>query len=98
MIDVARNNSAPAGYFLSNKFGGDFARDGGTEALTRVLVTEVGGTEAGSFAVRAGSPRPPGFADGDELHLGGDDALPCIPKLADRMACACAERTTLCAG
>ena len=38
------------------------------------------------------------LADGNELHLWGDDSLPGVPELSDRMPCGSAEWLTLATG
>ncbi len=75
VVDVGRDDGATAGDFVTDEFGGDFLGNAGAEALTRVLlIQQAGGAVFLQLHV---------LADGDELHLGRDDALTRIVHLAD---------------
>lgn len=81
VVDVGRNDRAPAGDFLADKFGGDFFRDVGTEAMAGVLFVQQA-SGAGLLQLHV-------LADGDVFHLGGDDALAGIVHLRDVCAGLC---------
>src|SRR5690606_29595861 len=75
VVDVGRDDGAAAGHFLADELRGDFLGDAGAEALAAVLFLEQPGL--------AGLGQLHVLADGDELHLRGDDALLRIVHLAD---------------
>ena len=97
VIDVRRDDGAACGDFATDELGGDFGGDalgealedaggvvglnlGGADVLlVEVVADDVVGEVGNLSALHV-------FADGDEFHLGGDDALLGIPKLGDRMA------------
>src|SRR4029077_17109571 len=85
VIDVGRDNGATTGDFGADEFRGDRIFDFRFSIFdwfgAGMAMAEVVSREAGSFTGRAGTPRSPCFSNGDEFHLGGDDALACIPKL-----------------
>ncbi len=78
VVDVRRDDGTAPGYFVANEFGGYFLRNRGTEALPGMLL--------GEQASRARFLQLHIFADGDELHLGRDDALTRVVHLADVLA------------
>ena len=97
VIDVERDDGATGGDFGADELGGDFVRDALGEALEDaggVVGLDLGGTDvllvevvADDVVGEVGDLRPLHvFADGDELHLGGDDALFGIPKLGHGVA------------
>jgi len=75
VVDVGRDNGAATGDFFAHELGGDFFRDAGAEAVTRVLLVQQAGG-AGFLQLHV-------FADGDVFHLGGDDALTRIVHLGN---------------
>ncbi|MNK87103.1 hypothetical protein D3C87_1070320 [compost metagenome] len=75
MVDVGRNDCAATGDLFTDKFRGDDFRHAGAEAVTRVLLIQQAGG-AGHFKFHV-------FADGDEFHLGRDDALTRVVHLRD---------------
>ncbi len=102
MVDVRRDDGAPAGNFVADKFRGDEIGD-----ALRELAENAGGIGAGRGAgmtleegiarlgvgeARAEAVEALVFADGDELHLRRHDALAGVPKLGDGMALRRAQR------
>ncbi len=85
VIDVRGDDSAAGGDFTADELGGDFVRDALGEALEdagRVVGLDLGGADvllvevvADDVVGEVGDLRALHvLADGDELHLGGDDA------------------------
>ncbi|MCY1362870.1 hypothetical protein D9M68_759550 [compost metagenome] len=78
MVDVGRDDGAAAGHFLTHELRGDFLRNGSAEAVAGVLLLEQAGfARLGQLHV---------FTDGDEFHLGRDDALLRVVHLGDVLA------------
>lgn len=106
MIDIGRDDGAACGDLGADELGGDFVgnplretiEDAGSvgglglggadvlfvQAVAQDVVREIG--DLGAAHV---------FADGDELHLRGDDALACVVELGDGGAFAGLERLAL---
>jgi hypothetical protein len=87
VVDVGRQDGAPAGDFVAHEFGRDPRRDRGAEGLARMLAAQ---QRRHAFAGRAGGFQgaqvflaPQVFADGGELHLGRHDALARVVHLGD---------------
>src|SRR5690606_28665994 len=92
VVDVGGDDGAAAGDFVADKLGGDLLGDGGAEGLAAVLTPEgVARAVGGHFEEVAGALELHVFADGDELHLGGDDAGAGVGELGDDLAGAGAE-------
>jgi hypothetical protein len=87
VVDVVRDDGAAAGDFVADEFRGDFFRQAGAEVLALVLAAEKVGHFLPHFAGRPQRFEVGAtvvvFADGDELHLRGDDALAGVMHLAD---------------
>ena len=71
VIDVGRDDGAAAGDFGTDELGGDHLGDRGAEGLALVLEGQV--MAAGRLRLIGGEAHV--LADGDVLHLRGDDAL-----------------------
>ena len=87
VVDVGRDDGAAAGDFVAHELGSDFAREAGAEGLAGVLDEEgVAGGGGGSGDGFAGSIEASVFAEGDILHLGGDEAALGVVELGDDFA------------
>jgi len=106
VIDIGRNDGAACGDLTADEFRGDLVRDALREALEDaggVFVLDLGGAGVLLVQVAAddvlavvGDLGPAHvFADGDVLHLRGDDALFGIPELGDGVAFAGLQRLAL---
>ncbi len=78
MVEVGRDDGAPARDFAAHEFGRDFLGQAGPEMLPWVLAQEhlghaLAGGAGGAQALHVVLAVEV-FADGDELHLGRDDA------------------------
>ncbi len=97
MVDVGRDDGASGGHFAAHKLGRDLIRDALREALEnagRVLALHLGGAHvllvevvADDVGGEVGDLRALHvFANGDELHLRGDDAGAGVGELCDHLA------------
>ena len=110
MVDICGNDRTAGGDFIADELGRNLGRDAlgetsedagrvravadlrGAGVLFIKIVAEDVATEFGDFCAAHV------FADGDEFHLGRDDALAGIPELGDGVAGGRAERLAAEAG
>jgi hypothetical protein len=74
VVDVGRDDGPASGHLVAYELGRDGRGDGGPEGLARVLLRQRRAVEQLATLV---------LPDGDELHLGGHDALPSVVHLGD---------------
>ena len=77
MVDVAGDNGAAGGDFLTNELRGDFFRNIGTKVLATVLFVKNRVAHCCALGV---------LADSDKFHFGGDNALARIVQLRNIFA------------
>ncbi len=84
VIDVGGDDGAAGGDFLADELGGDVFRYLSAVSLAGMLVIEdIARTVDGVFRSMIGFLASEILPDGNEFHLGGDDALTGVPKLGD---------------
>ena len=87
VVDVCRNDRATAGDFGADELGRDFLRDRSAKRFAGMLAPEgIARAFLGHFQQLAGALELHVFADGDELHLGRDDAGAGVLELRDDLA------------
>src|SRR3989449_508076 len=88
MVDVRRDDRAAAGDLVADELRRDLVRDAGAPRGSGMLAREAAAAAPGPIAVapvHRGLPLQV-LADGDELHLGRDDALAGVVHLGDVVA------------